>query len=95
MHYGGPVLPPQRSGAWLAAKSGEIPGLSRIGGSWCHVKPTTGPDLTLAGLYADRLALLHQGHVVASGDAAHVLRPETPVRPDVRQKVTHRVAERG
>ena len=34
-------------------------------------------DLTLAGLYADRLALLHQGHVVASGDAAHVLRPET------------------
>ncbi len=34
-------------------------------------------DLTLAGLYADRLALLHQGHVVAAGDAAHVLRPET------------------
>ena len=34
-------------------------------------------DLTLAGLYADRLVLLHQGHVVASGDAAHVLRPET------------------
>jgi iron complex transport system ATP-binding protein len=34
-------------------------------------------DLTLAGLYADRLALLHQGHVVASGSAAHVLRPET------------------
>ena len=34
-------------------------------------------DLTLAGLYADRLALLHQGHVVSSGDAAHVLRPET------------------
>jgi iron complex transport system ATP-binding protein len=34
-------------------------------------------DLTLAGLYADRLALLHQGHVVATGDAAHVLRPET------------------
>jgi iron complex transport system ATP-binding protein len=34
-------------------------------------------DLTLAGLYADRLALLHQGHVVASGTAAHVLRPET------------------
>ena len=34
-------------------------------------------DLTLAGLYADRLALLHQGHVVASGDAAQVLRPET------------------
>jgi iron complex transport system ATP-binding protein len=34
-------------------------------------------DLTLAGLYADRLSLLHQGHVVASGTAAHVLRPET------------------
>lgn len=34
-------------------------------------------DLTLAGLYADRLALLHQGHVVASGSAAQVLRPET------------------
>jgi iron complex transport system ATP-binding protein len=34
-------------------------------------------DLTLAGLYADRLALLHQGHVVASGTAAQVLRPET------------------
>ncbi len=34
-------------------------------------------DLTLAGLYADRLALLHQGHVVATGTAASVLRPET------------------
>ena len=34
-------------------------------------------DLTLAGLYADRLALLHHGHVVASGTAAQVLRPET------------------
>ena len=34
-------------------------------------------DLTLAGLYADRLALLHQGHVVANGPAAQVLRPET------------------
>ena len=34
-------------------------------------------DLTLAGLYADRLTLLHQGHVVATGGAAHVLRPET------------------
>jgi iron complex transport system ATP-binding protein len=34
-------------------------------------------DLTLAGLYADRLALLHQGHVVSSGTAEHVLRPET------------------
>jgi iron complex transport system ATP-binding protein len=34
-------------------------------------------DLTLAGLYADRLALLHEGHVVSTGSAAHVLRPET------------------
>jgi iron complex transport system ATP-binding protein len=34
-------------------------------------------DLTLAGLYADRLALLHEGHVVASGPAASVLRAET------------------
>jgi iron complex transport system ATP-binding protein len=34
-------------------------------------------DLTLAGLYAYRLALLHHGHVVASGSAAQVLRPET------------------
>ncbi|MCB1000977.1 MAG: ABC transporter ATP-binding protein [Acidimicrobiales bacterium] len=34
-------------------------------------------DLTLAGLYADRLTLLHQGHVVATGPAASVLRPET------------------
>jgi len=34
-------------------------------------------DLTLAGLYSDRLCLLHQGHVVASGDAAAVLRAET------------------
>ena len=34
-------------------------------------------DLTLAGLYADRLVLLHQGQVVSSGSAAHVLRPET------------------
>ena len=34
-------------------------------------------DLTLAGLYADRLSLLHRGHVVSSGTAAHVLRPET------------------
>jgi iron complex transport system ATP-binding protein len=33
-------------------------------------------DLTLAGLYADRLSLLHQGHVVATGSAAHVLRPD-------------------
>ena len=34
-------------------------------------------DLTLAGLYADRLALLHEGHLVSSGSAAHVLRAET------------------
>lgn len=34
-------------------------------------------DLTLAGLYADRLTLLHQGHVVSTGTAAHVLRAET------------------
>jgi len=34
-------------------------------------------DLTLAGLFADRLALLHHGHVVSSGTAAQVLRPET------------------
>lgn len=34
-------------------------------------------DLTLAGLYADRLALLHEGHLVATGDAASVLRAET------------------
>lgn len=34
-------------------------------------------DLTLAGLFADRLALLHQGHVVATGTAEHVLRAET------------------
>jgi iron complex transport system ATP-binding protein len=34
-------------------------------------------DLTLAGLYADRLGLLHEGHLVAMGDAVAVLRPET------------------
>jgi len=34
-------------------------------------------DLTLAGLYADRLSLLHHGHVVATGPAAQVLRAET------------------
>ena len=34
-------------------------------------------DLTLAGLYADRLALLHEGHLVVAGTAAQVLRPET------------------
>jgi iron complex transport system ATP-binding protein len=34
-------------------------------------------DLTLAGLYSDRLVLLHEGVVVAAGDPATVLRPET------------------
>lgn len=34
-------------------------------------------DLTLAGLYADRLALLHRGTCVASGPAREVLRAET------------------
>lgn len=34
-------------------------------------------DLTLAGLYSDRLALLHEGVVVASGAPESVLRPET------------------
>lgn len=34
-------------------------------------------DLTLAGLYSDRLTLMHQGHAVATGTAGEVLRPET------------------
>ena len=34
-------------------------------------------DLTLAGLYSDRLALLHQGVLVSSGPAADVLNAET------------------
>ena len=34
-------------------------------------------DLTLAGLYADRLVLMHQGSCVASGDSQTVLRSET------------------
>jgi iron complex transport system ATP-binding protein len=34
-------------------------------------------DLTLAGLYSDRLALIHEGRVVASGAAAAVLRVDT------------------
>lgn len=33
-------------------------------------------DLTLAGLYADRLALLDSGRVVAAGPACDVLRPD-------------------
>ena len=34
-------------------------------------------DLTLAGLYADRLVLMHQGFRVAAGTAQQVLRAET------------------
>ena len=34
-------------------------------------------DLTLAGIYSDRLALMHAGHRVAHGPAEEVLRPET------------------
>ena len=34
-------------------------------------------DLTLAGLYSDRLALLHHGHCVASGAADEVLKADT------------------
>jgi len=34
-------------------------------------------DLTLAGLYSDRLLLLHQGVGVARGSAREVLRSET------------------
>jgi iron complex transport system ATP-binding protein len=34
-------------------------------------------DLTLAGMYADHLALMHAGSVVAFGPAPEVLRPET------------------
>jgi iron complex transport system ATP-binding protein len=34
-------------------------------------------DLTLAGQYSDRLALLHEGHCVARGPAADVLQAET------------------
>ncbi len=34
-------------------------------------------DLTLAGMYADNLVLLHEGSAVASGSAAQVLSPET------------------
>ncbi len=34
-------------------------------------------DLTLAGLYSDRLVLMHEGTVVAKGEPAAVLRPET------------------
>jgi iron complex transport system ATP-binding protein len=34
-------------------------------------------DLTLAGQYSDRLALLYEGHCVASGPAESVLRAET------------------
>ena len=34
-------------------------------------------DLTLAGIYSDRLSLMHAGHCVASGSPEDVLRPET------------------
>lgn len=34
-------------------------------------------DLTLAGIYSDRLVLMHAGHRVATGTAEEVLRPET------------------
>ena len=34
-------------------------------------------DLTLAGLYSDRLLLMHQGVAVARGGAREVLRSET------------------
>jgi iron complex transport system ATP-binding protein len=34
-------------------------------------------DLTLAGIYSDRLVLMHEGHRVAHGSAEEVLRPET------------------
>lgn len=34
-------------------------------------------DLTLAGIYSDRLVLMHEGSTVASGTAGEVLRPET------------------
>ncbi len=34
-------------------------------------------DLTLAGLYADRLVLMHEGHRVAEGTAKQVLKSET------------------
>jgi iron complex transport system ATP-binding protein len=34
-------------------------------------------DLTLAGIYSDRLCLMHAGHAVAQGTAEEVLRPET------------------
>ncbi len=34
-------------------------------------------DLTLAGLYSDRLALMHEGVVVATGEPGAVLRAET------------------
>lgn len=34
-------------------------------------------DLTLTGIYSDRLVLMHEGHLVADGAPATVLRPET------------------
>lgn len=54
-------------------------------------------DLTLAGTYADRLTLLHEGHSVASGTAQEVLRAETlaefyGVSVDVRHETDGTVA---
>jgi iron complex transport system ATP-binding protein len=34
-------------------------------------------DLTLAGIYSDRLVLMHAGYSVARGPAEDVLKPET------------------
>ncbi len=47
-------------------------------------------DLTLAGLYADRLVLLHGGRCVATGGADDVLRPDVLARYyGVRVRVHH------
>ena len=43
-------------------------------------------DLTLAGLYADRLALLHEGHVVVTGTAAARAARRDPRRVLRRQR---------
>ncbi len=47
-------------------------------------------DLTLAGLYADRLVLLHEGRCVATGAADDVLRPDVLAKYyGVRVRVHH------